>query len=95
MSLFKIARRQKNNECIVFFEKLDKTHFFVEMKTIFQEHQICNKCVSVVKEYKINRHYESKHENPEKYTEKVSLNKLKDLKSELLEVQRRMLLNTK
>lgn len=80
MSLPKVAKRKREREGHVFREKWERAYFFVEVKSM-PTCLICKKIVSVLKEYNLRRHYESKHSKSfDQYTEQTRdaiLNELK------------------
>nr|XP_019833864.1 PREDICTED: prostate tumor-overexpressed gene 1 protein [Bos indicus] len=80
MSLPKVAKRKREREGHVFREKWERAYFFVEVKSM-PTCLICKKIVSVLKEYNLKRHYESKHSKSfDQYTEQTRdaiLNELK------------------
>ncbi|XP_021101465.1 mediator of RNA polymerase II transcription subunit 25 isoform X3 [Heterocephalus glaber] len=74
------AKRKKEGEGRVFREKWERDYFFVEVKSM-PTCLICKKIVSVLKEYNLKRHYESRHSKSyNQYTEQTRdaiLNELK------------------
>ncbi|XP_076987058.1 mediator of RNA polymerase II transcription subunit 25 isoform X2 [Tamandua tetradactyla] len=75
------AKRKREREGRVFREKWERAYFFVEVKSM-PTCLICKKIVSVLKEYNLRRHYESKHSKSfDQYTEQTRdaiLNELKE-----------------
>ncbi|XP_032120396.1 mediator of RNA polymerase II transcription subunit 25 isoform X3 [Sapajus apella] len=74
------AKRKKEGEGRVFREKWERAYFFVEVKSM-PMCLICKQNVTVLKEYNLKRHYESKHSKSyDQYTEQTRdaiLNELK------------------
>ncbi|XP_016792085.1 mediator of RNA polymerase II transcription subunit 25 isoform X2 [Pan paniscus] len=74
------AKRKREGEGRVFREKWERAYFFVEVKSM-PMCLICKQIVSVLKEYNLKRHYESKHSKSyDQYTEQTRdaiLNELK------------------
>jgi hypothetical protein len=83
MSVSKMKKRKLEDECRVFQEKRESMHFFsvVRDKIVCL---LCNKGVSVPKEYNLRRHYETIHKDKFGVLEgKLREDKLKNLKSYL------------
>lgn len=80
LSLSKVGKRKLEQESHTFQEKWERAYFFVEVKSM-PMCLICKKIVSVLKEYNLRRHYESKHSKSfDQYTEQTRdaiLNELK------------------
>lgn len=80
MSLSKVAQPKREREGPVFRKKWERDYFFVEVKSM-PTCLICKKIMSVLKEYNLKRHYESKHSKSfDQYTEQTRdaiLNELK------------------
>lgn len=71
MSLPQVPKRKREREGGVFREKWERAYFFVEVKSV-PTCLICNKIVSVLKEYNLRRHYKSKHSKSyDQYTEQT------------------------
>nr|XP_017822926.3 mediator of RNA polymerase II transcription subunit 25 isoform X3 [Callithrix jacchus] len=74
------AKRKREGEGRVFREKWERAYFFVEVKSM-PMCLICKQNVTVLKEYNLKRHYESKHSKSyDQYTEQTRdaiLNELK------------------
>ncbi|XP_027632232.1 mediator of RNA polymerase II transcription subunit 25 isoform X6 [Tupaia chinensis] len=78
-----VAKRKREQEGRVFREKWERAYFFVEVKSM-PTCLICKKIVSVLKEYNLKRHYESKHsKNYDQYTEQTRDAILSELKKGL------------
>uniref|UniRef100_A0A8C2YPQ1 Mediator of RNA polymerase II transcription subunit 25 n=1 Tax=Chinchilla lanigera TaxID=34839 RepID=A0A8C2YPQ1_CHILA len=76
------AKRKREGEGRVFREKWERDYFFVEVKSM-PTCLICKKIVSVLKEYNLKRHYESRHSKSyDQYTEQTRDAILKELKKE-------------
>ncbi|XP_070080845.1 mediator of RNA polymerase II transcription subunit 25 isoform X3 [Equus przewalskii] len=77
------AKRKREREGHVFREKWERAYFFVEVKSM-PTCLICKKIVSVLKEYNLRRHYESKHSKSfDQYTEQTREAILNELKKGL------------
>ncbi|XP_040833921.1 mediator of RNA polymerase II transcription subunit 25 isoform X3 [Ochotona curzoniae] len=77
------AKRKREGEGRVFREKWERDYFFVEVKSL-PTCLICRKIVSVLKEYNLKRHYESKHSKSyDQYTEQTRDAVLRELKKGL------------
>ncbi|XP_012588963.1 PREDICTED: mediator of RNA polymerase II transcription subunit 25 [Condylura cristata] len=78
-----VAKRKREREGSVFREKWERAYFFVEVKSL-PTCLICKKIVSVLKEYNLRRHYESKHSKSyDQYTEQTRDAVLNELKKGL------------
>ncbi|XP_019513863.1 PREDICTED: mediator of RNA polymerase II transcription subunit 25 isoform X1 [Hipposideros armiger] len=75
-----VAQPKREREGPVFRKKWERDYFFVEVKSM-PTCLICKKIMSVLKEYNLKRHYESKHSKSfDQYTEQTRdaiLNELK------------------
>uniref|UniRef100_A0A2K5WGW6 Mediator of RNA polymerase II transcription subunit 25 n=1 Tax=Macaca fascicularis TaxID=9541 RepID=A0A2K5WGW6_MACFA len=77
------AKRKREGEGRVFREKWERAYFFVEVKSM-PMCLICKQIVSVLKEYNLKRHYESKHSKSyDQYTEQTRDAILSELKKGL------------
>nr|KAF6273738.1 mediator complex subunit 25 [Pipistrellus kuhlii] len=78
-----VAQPKREREGPVFRKKWERDYFFVEVKNM-PTCLICKKIMSVLKEYNLKRHYESKHsKNFDQYTDQTRDAILSELKKGL------------